>query len=174
MSTFTAKVVSVNLGVDYPKKDGSGSYEAFILKYQLANGTVRDLIKPMAGLRLKPIIRNTLSELQPGDTFTLQLEENKGGFLDIVALVKGEGGIDMVDQASRTEAAKTRTAAPTGKVIGSTYETPEERKVRQRLIVRQSSFEQARQIVTGGKPGKLEDILPYAEEIEVWVYRGLE
>lgn len=168
------KVVSVALDVDYPKKDGGGSYQAFVLKYVNGRNEVREIVKPMQGLKYKPTIAKVLRELVPGDTFSLQMEKNKAGYDDIVGLQKGEAGVDFAAQmeAGATGVASARSSGQTtGKVLGSTYETPEERKIKQRLIVRQSSFSQA---ATLNPKGKVEDLFAQAEAIENWVYRGME
>lgn len=170
MSLITGKVINVGLDVDYPKKDGTSTYPAFILKYATDRNEVREKIKPMQGLKYGegPKILAVLRDLKPGDTFSMQ-EEKKGDYLEITSLVKGEPTIEMAAGADK------QNVSATGKVVGSNYETPGERKTRQRLIVRQSSFDQARQIASSlTKTVKVGDVFTLAEEIEGWVYRGLE
>lgn len=171
------KVVSVALDVDYPKKNSDEMYKAFILKYVNGRNEVRDIIKPMAGLKFKPSVTRVLRELNAGDSFSVQIEKNKAGYDDIVALTKGEPTVEMAAQSAEAPEQKTDQTYPArgNKYEGrssNTYETPEERKLKQRLIVRQSSVDQARQIV--GAKAKVEDIFPVAEQIENWVYRGQE
>lgn len=161
------KVVSVALDVDYPKKDGGGSYQAFVLKYVNGRNEVREIVKPMQGLKYKPTIAKVLRELNSGDTFSLQMEKNKAGYDDIVALQKGEGGVELAVQQETGKAAPATTRT----FQGNTYETPEERKLKQRLIVRQSSFSQAAAL---NPKAKVEDLFAPAEAIENWVYRGVE
>lgn len=168
MSLITGKVISVALGVDYPKKDGGGSYPAFILKYATGRGEVREKIKPMQGLKFGagPGILATLQELRAGDTFSMS-EEKKGQFLEITSLVKGEPTVDMAAQASGYPAT---SQASGGRVLGSTYETPEERKIKQRLIVRQSSLTTALEMGSKG----FDKTVELAEQLEGWIYRGME
>lgn len=52
-----------------------------------------------------------------------------------------------------------------------TFETPHERKVKQRLIVRQASINMALQFYAPVKNPSMEDILKTAEQFENWVYR---
>lgn len=55
------------------------------------------------------------------------------------------------------------------KVIGSTYETKEERALKQRLIVRQSSLAQA--INIRGEGESLTETFDTAEQMAAWVYK---
>ena len=173
MSLVTGKVISVGLDVDYPKKDGGGSYKAFILKYATDRGEVREKVKPMQGLKFGagPEILATLRGLSAGDTFSMS-EEKKGQYLEITSLVKGEPSVEMAAQA--------HAAGPTtGRVLGNNYETAEERKIKQRLIVRQAALNQALEYTSqtgdiGGGGGKIDTVQGYAAEFEAWVYRGME
>lgn len=163
MSTITGKVLSVALNVDYPKQAG-GSYPAWVLSYVTPNNEKRDIAKHMNSLKFGngPKIRAVLEDLKAGDVFTAEAEK-KGEFNEIVGMVKGEAG--SVDLAAQTAVSQSKFG---GKVV-STYETAEERKLKQRLIVRQSSIGAA---IAAGVRGV--DILPEAAEYEAWVYRGLE
>lgn len=170
MSLITGKVLNVTLGVQYPKQSG-GTYPAWILSYITDRNEKREIVKHMNSLNFGPgpAIHAVLKELASGDEFSAQIEK-KGQFNEVVALVKGKPSVEMAAQAATETTGSTQKAS--GKVLGSNYETPEERKTRQRLIVRQSSFDQARQLA--GTKTKFEDIVATAEQIEAWVYRGLE
>lgn len=167
MSLTTGKVISVGLNVDYPKKDGTSTYSAFILKYMTDRNEVREKIKPMQGLKYPPgpAILAVLQDLKPGDTFSM-LEEKKGDYLEIKSLVKGGPSLEMA------VAGDGKDVPTAGKVVGSNYETAAERKTRQRLIVRQSSFAAAERVAPA--KSKIEDLFAVATEIEAWVYRDLE
>lgn len=65
-----------------------------------------------------------------------------------------------------------RAGSKGGRVIGSTYETPEERARRQVYIVRQSSFTAAQEFLA--KPAELKEVFEVAEKIEEWVLRGYD
>lgn len=178
----TGKVISVALDVDMPKQDKSGTYLAYMLTYvDQASGQKRDLIKPMQGLKYKPTIKNTLSELKPGDTFQMHTDKNEKGFVDVLALAKGELSPEVVAAGSVGNATSVSGNASVsknsggmasgGKVLGSNYETPEERKVKQRLIVRQAALNQA---IALNPKGKFEDIAALAKQFEGHVYEGIE
>lgn len=170
------KVINVSLDVDYPKKDGGGSYAAFVLKYVNGRNEVREIVKPMQGLKFKPTIAKVLRELQPNDVFSLQMEKNKAGYDDIVALKKGEPGVEMAAQSMGASGSNPSVAAsaPTGRVMGSTYETAEERKIKQRLIVRQAALNQSLEFHSKDKTQDADFIKETAQVFEEWVYRGME
>ena len=172
MSIATGKVISVSMNVDYPKKDG-GSYPAWVLSYVNSFNEKKDLVKHMNSLRFGPgpKIKAALQDLKPGDPVSIAFEK-KGEFNEVVDLVKGEPTVEMAaNTATETSGASASGSVRSGKVLGSNYETPEERKTKQRLIVRQSSFTQAREF---NPKAKIEDIFNTAEQIEGWVYRGLD
>jgi len=72
-----------------------------------------------------------------------------------------------------TTSAPAASAARSGRVVGSTYETPEERAIKQRLIVAQSSVTTALDIIktNAGKAGVSEDaVFALADKIFDYVY----
>ena len=71
--------------------------------------------------------------------------------------------------ASTTASAGGKTAAPAAR---SSYETPEERALRQVLIVRQSNISSAVALLSvGGKSAlKVEDVLVVAKQLEQYVF----
>lgn len=169
---ITGKVVSVAMNVDYPKQ-GGGSYPAWVLSYVNSRNEKKDLVKHMNSLRFGPgpKIKGVLQELVSGDTVSIVMEK-KGDFNEVVDLAKGEPTIEMAANAS-TPSVGEASGSARGSFARSpnTYETPEERKLKQRLIVRQSSFSQAAAL---NPKGKFEDHSALAEQIENWVYRGLD
>lgn len=70
----------------------------------------------------------------------------------------------------------TATAAPKtatgGKVVGSTYETPDERKIKQLYIIRQSSISNAIELLSVGAktPPKVDEVLDIAQHFVDFVY----
>jgi hypothetical protein len=179
MSAITGKVVQVKLNtpVSYaPPK--TGTYTGYKLVYENDQGEVKTLQKAMQSLKNTPTVREALESLVAGDEVTI-IQEKKGDFLDVVQIVKGTIA-DATPAQTATNGDSTTVSTTTrretgGKVLGSTYETPEERKLKQRLIVRQSSFAQALEFSkVEGESGTLSEIKEFAEEIESWVYRGLE
>ena len=71
---------------------------------------------------------------------------------------------------------KPATPSPAGKVLGSQYETREERQTRQLHIVRQSSLSNAIAMLTPGAkaPLKTDEVLAVAQELVDFVYGNEE
>lgn len=69
--------------------------------------------------------------------------------------------------------AEPTTKAYSPAVSRSTYETPEERKIKQRLIVRQATLNAAIEYLKllDSKVEMLDDVTEVAEQLENWVYR---
>ena len=64
------------------------------------------------------------------------------------------------------------TMASGGKVVGSTYETPDERKIKQLYIVKQSSIANAIELLSVGAktPPKVSEVLETAQQFVDFVY----
>jgi hypothetical protein len=116
-----------------------------------------------------------------GDAFTLVQQKNDKGYLDVKSLSQGK--MEVSAEAVSTAAGENVTpttvnSTGTSKYAGptkttSTYETPEERKLKQRLIVRQAALNQALEYTAGGDVD-VEGVSEIAAQFEAWVYRGLE
>lgn len=76
--------------------------------------------------------------------------------------------VSLVNASSGSTTAAKATAP--GKVLGSNYETPEERKFRQLLIVRQSSIANAIEMFKGTDLLTVEHVLEVAQEFVDFVY----
>lgn len=98
----------------------------------------------------------------PTDDVNITLTKNSAGYNEWSAIDAGGGSVSE------------GTAAPSGltKVVGSNYETKEERAYRQVLIVRQSCIAQAVAFLKGTDDAVgTEDVLSAAETFEAWVFR---
>lgn len=103
--------------------------------------------------------------LSPGDTVEVTITKNDQGYNQWAKVEKVEGG-----------AAKAATSAPTGgRVTGSNYETPEERKIKQLHIARQNSVGNAVAMLTPGAkaPLELDKVLELADSLVEYIY-GVE
>lgn len=168
---FGGTVISVKTNTQIKKKQGGGTYNGYQLVFRNEAGEIKTIEKAMQSLTYTPSVADTLNNLKEDETFNGTMEK-EDGFWNVKTLSKG----DFVGDAAPTESAKKETYTPRspavgGKVVGSTYETPEERKLKQRLIVRQSSLNQAMIYFASGD---ISDALELAEKLEAWVYRGLE
>lgn len=166
MSQVQGVVISVTLSTQ-AKKQAGGTYEAWELVYKTLEGEVRSLQKPVQGLKFNAALANSLKQLSAGDEFTATLEKNAGGFLDVKGIVKG------LSVEAAPPVAPAGKAQATNAYQGRDYETAAERaerrefeKVKQVLIVRQSSLSNAINTLSIGAKAapKVEDILAVAEQ----------
>lgn len=120
-----------------------------------------------------------LLNLKAGDVTTVTAEKNDGGYWQWTTI----GGASEVESGTAQTATQTasdgspvppRSQATTGKVLGSNYETPVERALRQRLIVAQSCLAQAveysKAINPKGVPADF-DFEGTAERFYQWVFK---
>ncbi len=171
MSVIAGTVLDVKIDTDI--KGRSKTYKGYQVAYRTDAGEIRTLEKAMQSLTYTPSVREALQGLVVGDRFHAVLEK-EGDFLNVKSLAKGDfSGSELPPQTSGAQSSSSSgyTKAP-GKVVGNTYETPEERKLKQRLIVRQAAINQA--LEYSQDDVSINDILARAEHFENWVYRGLE
>lgn len=169
MKTVTGKVLSVNLNMQVPKF-GGGTYPGWQLIYMDSTGKAQTLAKHIKGLEYAPALKEALEALAVGDDITIELEKQADSkFWDVASITKG---IQL----------PVSTSAPTKEwksdKSGNTYETAEERTLRrtadvlrQRLIVRQSSFDQARQLL--GADTTFAKVSKLSKQIEDFIYEGV-
>lgn len=136
----------------------------------------------------EPQVFEALKELQTGDTVQIAMEKEAGTdgreYWVWKEVTKVESSSEQASSPAPQAAQATPIATPTstgtkagGKVLGSNYETPEERARKQVFIVRQSSVDQARQYLNtliGENNATLEDILEVATKIEEHIFNGYE
>ena len=105
-----------------------------------------------------PAVFAVISKASPGDVFDVEVGKNAQGYNSWDSIVPG----------TKSSAAPA-TASPAGR---SSFETPEERQERQRLIVRQSSLAQAIATLTVGSKTQLEPetVMTLADAYTSWVF----
>lgn len=106
----------------------------------------------------------SLVEARPGDVYEVELKKN-GEYWNFVKATKLESGTGgNVGGTSKTSSSPR-----------STYETPEERALRQIYIVRQSSLERAITYfgLIGEKKATVDDVLSLATTFSDFVFKGL-
>lgn len=169
MATVQGVVISVSTETDV-KKQGGGTYKGWELVYKTTEGEVRTVAKPVQGLRFNQALKNALAELKAGDEFTLVQEKNAQGFNDVKSIAKGFVEVEQAPTAPR-ETANKPSSGGANSYTARDFESKEERTVKQRLIVRQSSVAQAVQILSvGAKSVNVEDVKKLAEELTDFVY----
>lgn len=168
MASIQGVVISVSTETDV-KKQGGGTYRGWELVYKTPEGEVRTVAKPVQGLRFNQALKNVLSELKAGDEFTLIQEKNAQGFNDVKSIVKGFVEVEHTPSAPRET--QTKAPAANNSYVARDFETKEERALKQRLIVRQSSVAQAVAILSvGAKSVNVDDVKKLAEDLTAFVY----
>lgn len=165
------KVVESQVNVQVPKK-GGGTYPGCMLTYRGADGKVAEQAFHENAFKYNAPLLEVLKTLATGDTFVME-KEKKGDFWNVVSITKTDG---ITAPAASLMPSSQTAAKPAGKVLGSTYETPEERAKKQVYIVRQSSITAALGYFTLNKATKAstEDILAIAKEFEKYVFASTE
>lgn len=120
--------------------------------YQSGGVTGNQRIVPFAN----PSVFKALDGASAGDSFDVAVSKNAKGY-DVWSSIGAVGTIKDV--------------AVVNKVVGSNYETADERAIKQRYIVRQSSLANA--IALSGK-SKVEEIIEIAKQFEEYVFSPLE
>jgi hypothetical protein len=108
-----------------------------------------------------PATFDVLKNAKEGERYEIVTGKNDKDFTEWRSATKSEGN-----------AAPASAKSAPSTAVRSTYETPDERAARQRLIVRQSSLGHAIEILTtGGKsPPNVVDVKNMAEELVAFVY----
>ena len=157
---ITGIVVNKSLNTQIPKT-GGGSYEGWELGYKdLVTQEIKSIRKPSQSLKQVAGLREALEELTPGDKFVCSMEK-VGQYWEIKGLTKGELATPLPTRKAWNNAAKPNRE----------YETSEERALRQRLIVRQSSITSAIASIGEGKVKDAQAVLALAAQYENWVFR---
>ena len=112
-----------------------------------------------------------LANAAGGDIFEITVVKNDKGFNDWTAAVPSTEGAASPVTASPTGGA-SKPGSPAPAAARSSYETPEERALRQVLIVRQSNINAAVAMLTAGakSPPKIAEVFAVAKQFEQYVF----
>ena len=153
------KVVQINLSM-MAKSQAGKEYPAWQLIFSTPDGKVENLTKHRNSLKFNSSLAASLNSLAVGDDIVVTLEK-KGDFWEVESITKGTGNTSIPTGG---------TATPT-KITGSNYETKEERALRQRLIVRQSSLSSAIAFFEKAKAApSVEEVIGVAERFTEYVF----
>lgn len=113
-----------------------------------------------------PQVFKDIQEVSPGEVIEVDLSKDDKGYTQWTKIVRGGN-----TPPGSAEAPRSSQQAPR-----SNFETPEERKFRQLLIVRQSSISNAIDLfkVQGDTDISVEDVLETAQHFVDYVYGGHE
>jgi len=113
-----------------------------------------------------------LSGAKQGDVFEVTVVKNAAGFNDWTSCVQAAPG-SVVPVHPQTDLGSINQPATGGKSVQvkSTYETPEERAIKQRYIIKQSSLSGAINLLTVGakSPPATETVLALADALVAYV-----
>lgn len=157
------KVLSVEITQAAPKGKGKPWENAEIV-YQNERGEPKkwNLVS-----FANPAVFAEMKHAKSGESFEITTVKN-GDYTNWTSATKVDGDTAQPEQRLAPTAAQKEPS----KYV-STYETPEERAVKQRLIVRQSSLAQAVAFFSPNGGGKMEsdEVLDVAETFAAWVYK---
>lgn len=147
-----------------PSSNGKGTYGALTVTYR-SNGKIAE--KKLMSFA-NPAVFKYFEKAQKGDSVDVTSVKNeKTGYWDWTAIGTGSGG-----DATQTNTGGQAVAQTATRVTGSNYETKEERAVKQRYIVRQSSLSNAISTlaISSKSTPKSGEILELAKQFEEYVF----
>ena len=131
-----------------------------------------------------PGVYNLLETAKAGDIFDVVSEKNAKGYIDWVSVNPGrevaptaaetgqEAGKAVTEDSGAPAPAAARTGySAKGRVVGSTYETAEERATRQAAIIRQATLNAA---IEYAPKATEEELVKVARRFETYVYTDLQ
>lgn len=147
----------IDVGAPESVKTGKGQYQTLQVSFKNEQGQVQG--KKLMSFS-NPAVFKDIQGYAKGDRVDVATVK-EGDYWQWKAIVK-EG-----EALPKVEGAKPASTGG-GKVIGSNYETPEERAKRQVYIVRQSSISSAIELLGTGK--SVGDVLATAKQFEEYVF----
>ena len=161
-----ATVLSVEMGVQVAKKDG-GTYPGSRLAYRDDSGVVKEQAFHENAFKFNSTLKAELSNCKPNDTIVI-VKEKKGEFWNVMSIRK-EGAVSSIPN-NNTPASDTGGTAKSYASPKSTYETSDERALRQVLIVRQSALNYAiATLSVGAKSLTKEAVMTLADQYVAYV-----
>lgn len=143
---------------DIPTKNGKGTYGQLTVTYR-SNGKIAE--KKLMSFS-NPAVFKHFEKMANGESVEVTTVKNANGFWDWTA----------IGQATEAKQVAQQPNTNTNRVTGSNYETKEERALRQRYIIRQSSISSAVAALTVGSKSSLDvgDVITYAKKLEDYVF----
>lgn len=161
MAIITIKNVSIE-----KQQKGKGSWEvAEVIYADESNKISTKKIMSFAN----PSVFAAFKDAQAGDKYEVTLAKNDAGYWNFTSAAKSDG-----TSSSPTQTSPGNPAPRQGSVNNyqRDFETKEERAVKQRLIVRQSSLSVAVSALGAGakSPVNVDELLSLAERLTDWVF----
>ena len=163
------QVVDVNTNATIEKKAG-GTYQGARLTYRGIDGKVADQNFTSQTLKFNLSISNALSNLKVGDNIKIT-KVKEGEFWNVKQITLEDAQTVQNAAPSNGKSYAASSAAPAKAEYKSTYETPEERAVKQVYIVKQSSISSAINVLAIGAKTKptTEEVLELANKFADFV-----
>ena len=154
------KVVSVSRE-DVPNKNGKGTYGKLTVAYRDDKGKLSE--KTILSFT-NPAVFKTFERAEAGTEINVK-SEKVGDYWNWTAILTD-------GEVSQSSAPTSNTTASATRVTGSNYETKEERALKQRYIVKQSSLSAAVSILTVGAktPPEVEAVIALADKFVEYVF----
>lgn len=148
----------VNITKNQMTSKNGKSYNQLVVAYR-SNGKISE--KKLIPFE-NPDVFKYIEKMNTGDTAEVTTVKNDKGYWDWTAI--NEGG--------KQEVATQQSSGTTNRVTGSNYETKEERAIRQRYIIRQSSISSAVDSLAVGSKSSLnpDDVIALARKYEAYVF----
>lgn len=140
-------------------KTQKGGWNKAIVSYTDQNGSVKNQnIIDFANRQVYGLV----TKAKPGEVYEVVTRENDKGYTEWASITP------------TTASAGSPSPTATAKAPTSNYETREERAVRQRLIVRQSSLSAALGTLSPGSKGPInpDEVEKLAERYNAWVFQA--
>lgn len=140
-------------------KTAKGGWNKAVVSYTDQNGASKNQnIIDFANRQVYGVV----TQAKPGDTFEVVTRQNDKGYSEWASITPATASIG------------TPVPTATAKAPTSNYETREERAVRQRLIVRQSSLTAALGTLSPGSKGPInpDEVEKLAERYNAWVFQA--
>lgn len=171
---FTIEILSITGPVKNQK--GKNSWNAYEVAYK-KDGKIEG--KKLVDFN-NPEVFKAVGQAKQGEVYTVTAEKINDfwqwtGFDRAISGGSPSGNSEVLSgpETNTVNQAKEKTLA-TGRVTGSNYETPEERKVKQRHIARQSSLGYALTLLTHNRPKAIigeDEVEALAERFVTFVYK---
>ena len=169
MASITIEVISV--GQVTRVATAKGGYNALEVAYR-KDGKVEG--RKLVDFASKEVFKKA-QEMVVGQSYRITLEKDKNDYWQWAAIdISQSEGDAVATDSPRGAAASQKSTGAVGRVTGSNYETPEERAIRQRLIVRQSSLTAALTLLIHNSPKNPidpADVKSQAEAYVEWVFK---
>lgn len=160
--SIRVKIIEVNIE---QVKNGKNMYEKATVVHT-GNGQRREQ-KIMSFSN--PAVFKTVQRMQPGEEYDVEITKNDAGYNQWAKITRCTDNVEDLPEAP----ASAPRSAPAARTNVSTYETPEERKIKQMYIIKQSSISNALDYLKATNPAGefgVSDVVNIAQEFVDFVY----